>query len=293
MIMGEKEFYSVKEVAKSLGISTDRIYEYLRSGHINATQLKKGSKWLIPRDEVDRIKRGMTVKKLAAMERKEGLVTTEQAQALRKVIDKSKAISEIQELVVLHIQGVPRYLYELSQECYIPDFPFLGAEALAKGVLTWEECHGPCQFPDSERPERYKEWLECVRKHQHMMREHKLIVGEGDDGKPWLRLPSRYKYPDFEKMFPTLLDIELYKLICSFEEIGGKCIYLWVQLTPYLVHHAIEHIKGAKEALSHIKYDPQIAAKLTPGALESVQKVKDEWKEVSNKIQTWGKLLAQ
>jgi len=199
--------------------------------------------------------------------------------------------SEIQELVALEIQGVPQYLYKLSQECYAPDFPFLSTEVLAKGVLVWGECPGPCEFPDCERPERYREWLECVRKHEHVMREHKLIVGEGSDGKPWLRLPSRYKYPDFEKIFPALLDIRLYKLICLFEEIGGKCIYLWVQLTPYLEHWAIGHIVGAKEALPHIKYDPQIAATLKPDMLEAVQKVKDAWKEVANVIQTWGNLL--
>lgn len=206
-------------------------------------------------------------------------------------LERVHPLSEIQELVALEIQGVPKYLYELSQECYAPDFPFLSAETLAKGVLVWKECPGPCQFPASERPERYKEWLECVREHRHVMREHKLIVGEGSDGKPWLRLPSRYKYPDFEKMFPTLLDIRLYKLICLFEEIGGKCIYLWVQLMPYLEHWAIGHIVGAKEALPDIKYDPQIAATLKPDTLEAVQKVKDTWKEVANVIQTWGNLL--
>lgn len=210
---------------------------------------------------------------------------------VRKAIDESRALAEVRELLVLQVQGVPQYLYELSQECYAPDFPFLSAKVLAKGVLVWGECLGPCEFPECERPERYGEWLECVRKHEHVMREHKLIVGEGSDGKPWLRLPSRYKYPDFEKIFPALLDIRLYKLICLFEEIGTECVYLWVQLTPYLEHWAIEHIVGAKEALPHIKYDPQIAATLKPDTLEAVQKVKDTWKEVANVIQTWGNLL--
>ena len=54
--MGKKEIYDVKEVAKILTLSNDRVYEYLRRGNIRGTQLKKGSKWLISHAEVERLK---------------------------------------------------------------------------------------------------------------------------------------------------------------------------------------------------------------------------------------------
>ena len=54
--MGKKEIYDVKEVAKILTLSTDRVYEYLRRGNIRGTQLKEGSKWLISHAEVERLK---------------------------------------------------------------------------------------------------------------------------------------------------------------------------------------------------------------------------------------------
>lgn len=53
--MGRKEFYSVKEVARILDLSPDRIYEYLRSGHLRGTRLTKQSAWRIPAAEIERL----------------------------------------------------------------------------------------------------------------------------------------------------------------------------------------------------------------------------------------------
>ena len=62
--MEEKDFYNVKEVCEALGLSRDRVYEHLRRGVIKGTQLTNNSKWLIHRDEIERIKRegGIKVK---------------------------------------------------------------------------------------------------------------------------------------------------------------------------------------------------------------------------------------
>jgi len=51
----EKEFYSVREVAKILNLSADRIYEYVRSGYINATRITGKSSWRIHRAELERL----------------------------------------------------------------------------------------------------------------------------------------------------------------------------------------------------------------------------------------------
>ena len=54
--MDEKEVYIVKEAVEILGISRDRIYEYLRSGHIRGTRVTSKSVWLSPRSEIDRLR---------------------------------------------------------------------------------------------------------------------------------------------------------------------------------------------------------------------------------------------
>ncbi len=41
-----KEFLSVAEVAKTLDLSKDRVYEYLRRGIIKGTRLTKTSAWV-------------------------------------------------------------------------------------------------------------------------------------------------------------------------------------------------------------------------------------------------------
>ena len=50
-----KEFYSVKEVAHILGLSPDRIYEYLRTGRLQGSRLAKNSAWRIPATELERL----------------------------------------------------------------------------------------------------------------------------------------------------------------------------------------------------------------------------------------------
>jgi excisionase family DNA binding protein len=52
----EKEFYNVKELAKILGRSTDRVYEALRRGDIKGSRVGKHGAWLIPKSEVARLR---------------------------------------------------------------------------------------------------------------------------------------------------------------------------------------------------------------------------------------------
>ncbi len=59
--MVEKEFYSVGEVSKILGLSPERIYEYLRMGHIKGSRLTKSSAWRVHKDELQRIKAGKEI----------------------------------------------------------------------------------------------------------------------------------------------------------------------------------------------------------------------------------------
>jgi len=63
--MSEKEFYSVKEVAQILGLSSDRIYEYLRTGHLYGSRLARNSAWRIPDNELQRLK-GTSLEKSSA-----------------------------------------------------------------------------------------------------------------------------------------------------------------------------------------------------------------------------------
>jgi excisionase family DNA binding protein len=53
--MDSRQFYSVKEVAQILGLSPDRIYEYLRTGHLKGSRLAKNSAWRIPTAELERL----------------------------------------------------------------------------------------------------------------------------------------------------------------------------------------------------------------------------------------------
>ncbi len=70
--MSGKEFYSVKEVAQILGLSSDRIYEYLRSGHLYGSRLTKNSAWRIPANEIQRLKGTSLEKSSAQMDTKPG-----------------------------------------------------------------------------------------------------------------------------------------------------------------------------------------------------------------------------
>lgn len=53
--MTGKRFYSVKEVAQILNLSPDRIYEYLRTGHLCGSRLAKQSAWRIPATEIEQL----------------------------------------------------------------------------------------------------------------------------------------------------------------------------------------------------------------------------------------------
>ncbi len=65
-----KEFYSVKEFAKILGMSTDRIYEYLRADYLHGSRATKRSAWRIPDAELQRFKGTSLVKSGAQTENK-------------------------------------------------------------------------------------------------------------------------------------------------------------------------------------------------------------------------------
>ena len=52
----EKEFYTVKEVANIIGVSTDRVYEWLRSGYIKGTRPMPHSAWRVHESELTRLR---------------------------------------------------------------------------------------------------------------------------------------------------------------------------------------------------------------------------------------------
>jgi len=70
--MSRKEFYSVKEVAQILSLSPDRIYEYLRTGHLRGARLTKQSAWRIPANELQRLKGTSLEKSSAQLDTKAG-----------------------------------------------------------------------------------------------------------------------------------------------------------------------------------------------------------------------------
>lgn len=51
-----RDFYTAAEAAQSLGISRDRVYEYLRSGHIRSVRIGPHSPYQIPPSEIGRLK---------------------------------------------------------------------------------------------------------------------------------------------------------------------------------------------------------------------------------------------
>ena len=70
--MSRKEFYTVREVGQILALSPDRIYEYLRSGHLYGTRLTRRSAWRIPANELQRLKGINLEKSSTQMETKLG-----------------------------------------------------------------------------------------------------------------------------------------------------------------------------------------------------------------------------
>jgi len=59
----EKKFYSVGEFAEAIGYSTDRVYEWVRTGRIQATKVTGTGNWLIPSSELERLERKGNIKK--------------------------------------------------------------------------------------------------------------------------------------------------------------------------------------------------------------------------------------
>lgn len=53
----EKEFYTVKEVADIIGVSTDRVYEWLRNDYIKGTRPMPHSAWRVHKSELARLRR--------------------------------------------------------------------------------------------------------------------------------------------------------------------------------------------------------------------------------------------
>ena len=53
--MIDKQFYNVREVARILGLSSDRIYEHLRTGRLFGVRITKHGAWRIPASELARL----------------------------------------------------------------------------------------------------------------------------------------------------------------------------------------------------------------------------------------------
>ncbi len=52
----ERRAYTVREVAEAFGLHPDTVAAAIRRGELRATRL--GRRWLVPREEVERIERG-------------------------------------------------------------------------------------------------------------------------------------------------------------------------------------------------------------------------------------------
>jgi len=59
----EKKFYSVGEFAEAIGYSTDRVYEWVRTGRIQANKVTGKGNWLIPSSELEWLERTGNIKK--------------------------------------------------------------------------------------------------------------------------------------------------------------------------------------------------------------------------------------
>ena len=211
----------------------------------------------------------------------------EEIPALRQAIDQSNILSEIQELVRLQIQGVPQYLYQLSQECYTPGLLICSREYLQNGMLTWIECLGPCDLRDVQMPTVCTAWERCLRGRPPTFQARKLFVGYDRDGVVWMRLPARFRYPDFERMFTALRDIALYKEICVFEKIGATYVNICEQLLPYLEH---QHV-GSTQRVPEEERDIHLAGQLPPDVVRPIHEVLDAWNQQASRIRAWGALI--
>jgi len=62
-ILAEEQYYSAKEVADILGVSTTTIYDWIKNGLIKAKPIKRLKKtyWQIPQSEVDRLKKELEI----------------------------------------------------------------------------------------------------------------------------------------------------------------------------------------------------------------------------------------
>lgn len=83
----EGEFYSLKEVASSLGISRKRVLELIYSGKIQAN--RKNNRWEVPRAEMLRLLKSPEIfKKKNKLNHESGPLFNEQARGREKIVEK-------------------------------------------------------------------------------------------------------------------------------------------------------------------------------------------------------------
>lgn len=203
-------------------------------------------------------------------------------------IDESKVLNRLSESSLMEIQGVPQYLYRLSQECHTPGLILCSREYLQRGVITWIECLGPCYLSTDQRPSVCMSWEQCLRQHQPTLHEHRLFVGSNRDNTVWMRLPSRFKYPNVEKMFPTLHDMGFYGEICKVEELGAIWLHRCEQLLSYLEHPDTESVTAAVENSA-----PGPTSQLPADVHEPALQALNAWDHQASAVRAWGELLKE
>jgi hypothetical protein len=202
------------------------------------------------------------------------------------LIDESKVLNRLSELSLMKIQGVPQYLYQLSQQCHTPGLIICSREFLQKGIIAWIECLGPCYLSDTGTPRICREWDQCLQQRGPTLQERRLFVGYDIDNRVWLRLPGRFKYPDLEKTFPALSDITLYRAICNFEERGAIYVHQCEQLLPYLENPDTDSVTTAVENPA-----PGRTRKLPDDILRHTLQALNAWNQQASAIRAWGELL--
>ena len=109
-----KDFYTVKEFAKEYGVSTDRVYEWVRSSYIESLpRVTPHSIWRIPKTELERLKG-------KALEKTQSIIPKAKEEHLGKIRDLLKAWERNIRYHILNKNPCVLIAYEVEDDKLFP-----------------------------------------------------------------------------------------------------------------------------------------------------------------------------
>lgn len=205
---------------------------------------------------------------------------------LEKVILNS--IHEVRHLQEMLFIGIPEYLRYLISECSTPGVLICSRDYVNVGKLSWYECN--CEMMKEQNGTLCKRWVSCPY-YSSRVKQFELHLRITDSGKVQIQLPSRNRFPNFEVIFPDLVNLRLYKEICRFEELGTiwfeKCLKLLLHIETQEKSGIAVRSQSSDHALIRVEYNRKLNREILEPALHAME----EWNRQSEIIQPWRRLI--